>query len=550
VNRAQALAVVIATLCAIARPTSATGIDTTAAGEQRYTLGLAYDVIGNITKNSQSAVTVAPGGTTTPNLALSHDWSYAYDPSRAHAASQIGARSIEYDANGNQLTWSEGSATRTLHWDEENRLTEVDDGEGTSVTSFLYDADGTRTHRVHGSDVTVYPSQFYTVRNGAITTEHVFVGETRIVSVVAAPSVPTQTYYYLSDHLQSTEYVTDASGAVVEHEESFPFGESWISELTTSERVPYLFTGKELDQDTGLYYFGARYYDPRTALWVSPDPILGRYLSNEGAFVPINFALYSYSWNSPVQLRDPDGNCPTPGAAGCEVKNAHVASYGTNPTLASAVAVGHAGDFARATAADTVNNLIGGREAGGPDERGYVSQGGNPTALGTLGRTTAGALVVVPLARAGASLVRSGVGRATPPAPEVTYGPPPPGTARTAAGVAADAAQATRPRPTTAAGMASPSGDVVTGTSGTGQPLAPGVQASYDAVPLELRSPFHGSCAEGQCLSQFERAGIDASGGTSAASRVRAPGNPNHNTPIAPCSSCSYVLDQRGISHE
>jgi hypothetical protein len=113
VNRAQALAVVIATLCAIARPTSATGIDTTAAGEQRYTLGLAYDVIGNITKNSQSAVTVAPGGTTTPNLALSHDWSYAYDPSRAHAASQIGARSIEYDANGNQLTWSEGSATRT-----------------------------------------------------------------------------------------------------------------------------------------------------------------------------------------------------------------------------------------------------------------------------------------------------------------------------------------------------------------------------------------------------------------------------------------------------
>src|SRR5206468_7737058 len=80
-------------------------------------------------------------------------------------------------------------------------------------------------------------------------------------------------------HLSSTNYVTDASGKLYEHLEYFPSGESWVEEKSNSQQNPgfntaYEFAGKELDEETQLYYFGARYYDPRTSVWQSPDPAL------------------------------------------------------------------------------------------------------------------------------------------------------------------------------------------------------------------------------------------------------------------------------------
>jgi RHS repeat-associated protein len=81
--------------------------------------------------------------------------------------------------------------------------------------------------------------------------------------------------------------------------------------------------GEKTSGTVFLYYFGARYYDPRTALWVSPDPILADYLGgspNGGMYGPSNLGLYTYSWNSPIRLRDPDGRCPTD-AGVCEVKD-------------------------------------------------------------------------------------------------------------------------------------------------------------------------------------------------------------------------------------
>ncbi len=70
-------------------------------------------------------------------------------------------------------------------------------------------------------------------------------------------------WYYHPDHLGSTGFVTDQNGELYEHVEYFPFGESWVEENSNTQRTPYLFTGKELDEETGLYYFGARYYDAR-----------------------------------------------------------------------------------------------------------------------------------------------------------------------------------------------------------------------------------------------------------------------------------------------
>ncbi|MCV2869038.1 hypothetical protein OEW28_10410 [Defluviimonas sp. WL0002] len=120
-----------------------------------------------------------------------------------------------------------------------------------------------------------------------------------------------QQYYFHPDHLGSSSYVTDADGEIFQHLEYFPFGETWVEEHSNTQRTPYLFTGKELDEKTQLYYFGARYYDPRTSVWQSPDPILASYLggsgSGSGVYSPMNLSLYGYSHQRPVVLFDPDG---------------------------------------------------------------------------------------------------------------------------------------------------------------------------------------------------------------------------------------------------
>ncbi|MCI5127578.1 MAG: RHS repeat-associated core domain-containing protein, partial [Candidatus Electrothrix sp. AUS3] len=126
-------------------------------------------------------------------------------------------------------------------------------------------------------------------------------------------------FYYHPNHLGSTSFVTDVEGEIYQHLEYFPFGETWIEEVSNQHRVPFLFTAKELDRETGLYYFGARYYDPRTSVWQSPDPILGDYLPSGdkekdkklpgmgGIFKTSNLGLFTYAFNNPIIVIDPTG---------------------------------------------------------------------------------------------------------------------------------------------------------------------------------------------------------------------------------------------------
>ncbi len=124
-------------------------------------------------------------------------------------------------------------------------------------------------------------------------------------------------YYYHPDHIGSTTYVTDSAGEDYEHLEYTPDGETRIEERTNLHIIGYRYTSKELDTETGLYYFGARYLDPQTSRWISPDPALKDYLPTDGniedlpgqcgVFSPINLSLYQYGTNNPLKYIDPNG---------------------------------------------------------------------------------------------------------------------------------------------------------------------------------------------------------------------------------------------------
>ena len=118
-------------------------------------------------------------------------------------------------------------------------------------------------------------------------------------------------FYYHTDHLGSTGQVTDREGKLSENVQYFPFGETWIEQKRGMSPFPdYLFSGQTLDTETGLYYFGARYYDSRTSVWQSPDPLYPAYLdgSPHGGFLKsYHLALYSYVGQNPIVFVDPNG---------------------------------------------------------------------------------------------------------------------------------------------------------------------------------------------------------------------------------------------------
>ena len=91
-----------------------------------------------------------------------------------------------------------------------------------------------------------------------------------------------------------------------------------FEEHSTSKTMPYLFNGKELDSETGLYYYGARYLDSKTSLWLNTDPLSGynpiqeteHYIDgqhNGGIYNPMNMATYSYTYQNPIKYIDPNG---------------------------------------------------------------------------------------------------------------------------------------------------------------------------------------------------------------------------------------------------
>ena len=92
--------------------------------------------------------------------------------------------------------------------------------------------------------------------------------------------------------------VTNEDGHITQNVVYIPYGEVFVEERNGSWASPYLFNAKELDEETGLYYYGARYLNPSIALWLSTDPLQEKYPG---------MSPYNYCAGNPVKLVDPDG---------------------------------------------------------------------------------------------------------------------------------------------------------------------------------------------------------------------------------------------------
>nr|WP_315242710.1 SpvB/TcaC N-terminal domain-containing protein [uncultured Flavobacterium sp.] len=108
-------------------------------------------------------------------------------------------------------------------------------------------------------------------------------------------------FYFHPDHLGSTSYITTKNGSISQHVEYIAFGEVLFEEHSSSFSSPYLFNGKELDRETNLSYYGARYYDAKASLWLSVDPLAEKFAGR---------SPYEYCFSNPVRFIDPTGMGP------------------------------------------------------------------------------------------------------------------------------------------------------------------------------------------------------------------------------------------------
>ena len=86
-----------------------------------------------------------------------------------------------------------------------------------------------------------------------------------------------ETFFYHSDHLGSTSYITDDKANITQYDAYLPYGELLVDEHSSSEDLPYKFNGKQFDEETGLYYYGARYLNPMASIWYGVDPLSEKY---------------------------------------------------------------------------------------------------------------------------------------------------------------------------------------------------------------------------------------------------------------------------------
>jgi RHS repeat-associated protein len=253
-----------------------------------------YDAIGN-RKKSASSLTLPTDDNYSANAL--NQYSSITDP-------QSAILNPQYDDDGNSTAYplpANPSANSTLIWDAENRLTSATVNGVT--TSYAYDAKSRRiakTSTINNQQSAIYYLYDgwnliadYAIQNSTSNIQHSYIwgsdlsgtlqdagGVGGLLSVSQGGSTSFPAY---DGNGNVSEYLGQ-SGAVAAHFEYDPFGNTVVN-TDTAGLFNYRFSTKPLDAETGLYYYGYRFYDPVTGRWPSRDPIGERGGVNLNGFV-------------------------------------------------------------------------------------------------------------------------------------------------------------------------------------------------------------------------------------------------------------------------
>ncbi len=274
---------------------------------QRYEEQYEYDEVGNMLRMIHNA----------GNGIFSNKWTrvFSYSPTNNQLEqTQTGSdtTNYHYDLHGNLGNLQNGSYD--LMWNYADQLQEVALGGG-GIAYYIYDGQGQRVRKIiENSNLKkerIYFGPFEVYREmqmGALILEretlHIMDDKTRIALVETRTTgndigLAFLIRYQYNNHLGTATLETDDQANIISYEEFYPFGSTAYQATRNQTDMPkrYRYTGKERDDESGLYYHGARYYAPWLARWTVPDPI--------GIRDGLN--VYSYVSNNPLRLVDPNG---------------------------------------------------------------------------------------------------------------------------------------------------------------------------------------------------------------------------------------------------
>jgi RHS repeat-associated protein len=274
-----------------------------------YVEDYTYDAVGNLLSTAHAAGNTGWTRTQT-TVAGTNRIATVSLPGDPQAGPYTGI--FDHDPAGNLTRIPNLSA---MSWDHAGRFVEANLGGG-GTAYFTYDQQGQRVRKVverGGKRLErIYIGRYerYRELTGSsltVTLEreslHVADGErrftlieTKTVDTSVASLTPTPLFrFQLPNNLGSACVEVDETGAVLSYEEYYPYGGTSFRSGDIDKR--YRYAGKERDEETGLYYVGARYYAPWLGRWTSADP----------AGLVDGTNLYRYVRNNPIRLSDPAG---------------------------------------------------------------------------------------------------------------------------------------------------------------------------------------------------------------------------------------------------
>jgi len=238
------------------------------------------------------------------------------------AVPAVYAHTFTYDAAGNLVSSTNDSGAlagnelaRSYVWDALGRLQSVTNAGGT--TAFAYDQSKTRVKKTGPSgESVVYIGDIAEVTSAGMT-KHIFAGPIRVATIQPGD----RKLFTMTDHLRSSTLITDEDGAVVQRMDYEPYG-ALIENVRSgnAEGLRHTYTGQEDDTETGLMYYGARYYDPVVGMFTSPDlltrlPQEPQRFERPDVFVasrtdPQRLNRFAYCSNNPMVYVDDTGECP------------------------------------------------------------------------------------------------------------------------------------------------------------------------------------------------------------------------------------------------